>query len=36
MDINIWKDFLRDNIGDMTFQEAYDKTGRILNITVTG
>ena len=26
---------LRNNIGDMTFQEAYDKTGRILNITVS-
>lgn len=28
--------FLRDNIGDYTFQEAYDKTGWILNITATG
>jgi predicted acylesterase/phospholipase RssA len=36
MDIKIMQGFLRDNIGDMTFQEAYDKTGRILNITVTG
>ena len=36
MDINILKDFLRDNIGDYTFQEAFDKFGWILNITVTG
>jgi hypothetical protein len=27
---------MRDNIGDITFQEAYDKTGIILNISVTG
>ncbi|CAJ1953236.1 unnamed protein product [Cylindrotheca closterium] len=26
---------LRTNIGDFTFQEAFDRTGRILNITVT-
>lgn len=26
---------LRDNIGDFTFQEAFDRTGRILNITVS-
>lgn len=26
---------MRDNIGDITFQEAYDRTGFILNITVT-
>ena len=26
---------MRDNIGDITFQEAFDKTGFILNITVT-
>lgn len=30
------EEFLRDNIGDYTFQEAYDKFGVILNITVTG
>ena len=29
------KNFMRDNIGDITFQEAFDKTGFILNITVT-
>jgi len=36
MDINVIRDFVRDNIGDITFQEAYDKTGWILNITATG
>jgi hypothetical protein len=30
------KEFIRDNCGDITFQEAYDRTGQILNITVTG
>ncbi|KAL4429942.1 hypothetical protein ABPG74_000308 [Tetrahymena malaccensis] len=36
MDMNIYKKFLRDNLGDKTFQEAFDDTGFILNITVTG
>ena len=27
---------MRDNIGDLTFKEAYEKTGFVLNITVTG
>lgn len=27
---------LRDNIGDYTFLEAFDRTGRIINITVSG
>ena len=27
---------MRDNLGDITFQEAYDKTGVILNISGTG
>jgi predicted acylesterase/phospholipase RssA len=35
-DIEVLKEFLRENIGDITFQEAFDKTGWILNITVTG
>lgn len=35
-DVEVLKNFLRENIGDITFQEAYDKTGWILNITVTG
>ncbi|KRX07659.1 Acyl transferase/acyl hydrolase/lysophospholipase [Pseudocohnilembus persalinus] len=36
LDIQKVEQFVKDNIGDITFQEAYDKTGRILNITVTG
>ena len=36
LDINVVKDYIKDNIGDITFQEAYDKTGVILNITVCG
>lgn len=36
LDIKVLESFLRDNIGDYTFQEAYDKFGVILNITVTG
>jgi predicted acylesterase/phospholipase RssA len=36
MDITVLKQFMRDNIGDYTFQEAFDKFGWILNITVTG
>lgn len=28
-------DCLQDNIGDMTFEEAFEYTGRILNITVS-
>ncbi len=36
MNIKVLNKFVRDNIGDITFQEAYDKTGWILNITVTG
>jgi TAG lipase/steryl ester hydrolase/phospholipase A2/LPA acyltransferase len=26
---------VRQNVGDWTFQDAYDRTGRILNITVS-
>ncbi|KAH9101798.1 hypothetical protein LEN26_013873 [Aphanomyces euteiches] len=29
------KQNLRNNMGDYTFREAYDRTGRIINITVT-
>ncbi len=36
LDIKVLQNFLRDNIGDYTFQQAYDKFGIILNITVTG
>eukprot|EP00128_Syssomonas_multiformis_P015663 Colp12_sorted_trinity150504_noHs@27624 len=33
-DIKVLEECLRANIGDITFQEAYNKTRRILNITV--
>ena len=35
MDINILRDCLQHNIGDYTFQEAYDKFGKIINIAIT-
>ena len=35
MDISKLEEFLRDNIGELTFDEAYKKTGIILNITVS-
>ncbi|KAF9380529.1 hypothetical protein CPB97_008280 [Podila verticillata] len=31
----VLKEALKDNIGDVTFQEAYNRTRRILNITVS-
>jgi len=34
MDIKILEACVRENLGDYTFKEAYDKTGRILNISV--
>ena len=34
MDIRLMEECMRDNIGDITFLEAYHKTGRILNITL--
>jgi TAG lipase/lysophosphatidylethanolamine acyltransferase len=33
-DVEVIQKFARDNLGDMTFEEAYEKTGRILNITI--
>lgn len=33
-DIDVLRDCARDNLGDLTFEEAYAKTGRILNITI--
>lgn len=33
-DVEVLKDACRLNIGDITFQEAYDRTRRILNITI--
>ena len=35
MDISKLEAFLKDNIGEITFEEAYKKTGFILNITVS-
>lgn len=34
MDIDKLEKMIRQNIGDLTFKEAYDRTKRILNITV--
>ena len=36
LDITVVQEFVKDNIGDVTFRESYDKTGVILNITVSG
>lgn len=33
-EIDTLTDCVRENIGDITFEEAYAKTGRILNITI--
>jgi predicted acylesterase/phospholipase RssA len=33
--VSVLNDCVRDNIGDLTFYEAYNKTRRILNITVS-
>jgi TAG lipase/steryl ester hydrolase/phospholipase A2/LPA acyltransferase len=35
LDVNILKATIRGNIGEMTFLEAYERTGRIINISVT-
>lgn len=35
LDISLFEKFLRDNLGEFTFEEAYLKTGLILNITVS-
>ncbi|KAF0700735.1 Aste57867_8790 [Aphanomyces stellatus] len=35
LDIARLQQNLRSNMGDYTFREAYDRTGRIINITVT-
>ncbi|KAJ0394490.1 hypothetical protein P43SY_009535 [Pythium insidiosum] len=35
LDGNVLRDGLRRHIGNYTFREAYDRTGRIINITVT-
>jgi TAG lipase/lysophosphatidylethanolamine acyltransferase len=35
LDVGVLEDVLRANVGDLTFEEAYTKTKRVLNITVT-
>eukprot|EP01100_Stratorugosa_tubuloviscum_P000905 TRINITY_DN11_c1_g1_i1.p1 TRINITY_DN11_c1_g1~~TRINITY_DN11_c1_g1_i1.p1 ORF type:complete len:704 (+),score=255.15 TRINITY_DN11_c1_g1_i1:124-2112(+) len=34
MDITLLQECIRSNLGDVTFKEAFENTGRILNITV--
>ncbi|KAL1920065.1 uncharacterized protein VTP21DRAFT_1211 [Calcarisporiella thermophila] len=34
MDIRVLEEYVRSNVGDITFEEAYKRTKRILNITV--
>ena len=34
MDIHVMENFVKENIGNLTFEEAFQKTGRILNIIV--
>ncbi|KAI8904459.1 acyl transferase/acyl hydrolase/lysophospholipase [Gorgonomyces haynaldii] len=35
LDIEVFIEAMRSNLGDVTFQEAYNRTRRILNITVS-
>lgn len=35
LDLEILKQVLRSNVGEYTFEEAYERTKRVLNITVT-
>jgi TAG lipase/lysophosphatidylethanolamine acyltransferase len=35
LDVHVLEELLRSNIGDVTFEEAYERTKRVLNITVT-
>lgn len=34
LDITVLEDCVRSNVGDLTFEEAYNRTKRVLNITV--
>ncbi|KAL8951826.1 MAG: hypothetical protein Q9222_002215 [Ikaeria aurantiellina] len=34
LDVNILEECVRANVGDLTFEEAYSRTKRVLNITV--
>ncbi|KAJ1961681.1 triacylglycerol lipase, partial [Dispira parvispora] len=35
MNVQVLEECIRDNIGDMTFEEAHRKTGRVLNIALS-
>ncbi|KAF1831884.1 hypothetical protein BDW02DRAFT_600453 [Decorospora gaudefroyi] len=35
LDVGVLEEVLRANVGDLTFEEAYARTKRVLNITVT-
>lgn len=35
MDIKVLQECVRANVGDLTFEEAYNRTKRILNISVS-
>ncbi|CAN9143321.1 unnamed protein product [Alternaria alternata] len=35
LDVGVLENVLRANVGDLTFEEAYTRTKRVLNITVT-
>lgn len=35
LDVDVLEKLLKANIGDVTFEEAYEHTKRVLNITVT-
>ncbi|RKO84210.1 acyl transferase/acyl hydrolase/lysophospholipase, partial [Blyttiomyces helicus] len=35
MDVKVLEDCVRSNVGDITFEEAYGRTKRVLNITVS-
>ncbi|KAH7414045.1 acyl transferase/acyl hydrolase/lysophospholipase [Phaeosphaeria sp. MPI-PUGE-AT-0046c] len=35
LDVDVLEELLKSNIGDLTFEEAYEKTKRVLNITVS-
>lgn len=35
LDVNVLEECVRANVGDLTFEEAYQRTKRVLNITVS-
>jgi TAG lipase/lysophosphatidylethanolamine acyltransferase len=34
LDVNVLEECVQANVGDLTFEEAYNRTKRVLNITV--